>query len=59
MRGYFNEKRIEHDVMKGEMGIMEQEVLNRAGNQGQSRGRRKRKSKMKDFLNNSNKSLLL
>lgn len=29
MRGYFNEKRIEHGVMKGEMGTMEQEVLNR------------------------------
>ena len=57
MRGYFNEKRVEHGVMKGEKGIMEQEVLNRAENLEQSRGRRK--SKMKDFLKNSNKRLQL
>lgn len=32
MRGYFNEKKIEHGVMKGETGTMEREMLNRAGN---------------------------
>lgn len=36
MRGYFNETKIEHGVLKGETVTMEQEVLNRAGNGGKA-----------------------